>query len=321
MNPRVARPSPALPLVVLIAGLALGLARPAPARADTPPPPPASKAIAKPPAKVGPARAVDAIIADNINAMGGAETMRKHHSLRTKMTITFQGLGIKGTAEHLAAEGDRALTITNIPSVASTREGSDGTRSWAQDPINGLRILTDVEAEQARIEAAWNGELRLKELFTKIEATNDVGSDGAAVECLVLTPKLGSATTRCFDAKTHLGVSERGVRAGPQGQTPFVARVKDWRPVGDVKMPFLTEMQVGPLSFVGTVTSAELDGVIDPGAFAVPEPSGGAGGSNGKAGAAGKAAGVKKPRAGKLEVKAEGAPKGPAKAGDSTPGR
>jgi hypothetical protein len=131
----------------------------------------------------------------------------------------------------------------------------------------------------------------MKELFPKIEASNEVAADGAALECLLLTPKLGPALTRCYDAKTHLAVLERGVRSGPQGNTPFVAHIKDWRPVGDMKMPFVTEMQVGPLSFLGTVTSTELDGPIDAKVFAVPEataPSG-AGGGTGKADASGKA--------------------------------
>src|SRR5204863_232426 len=117
-----------------------------------------------PPAKLPPPRTVDEILRDMIKAEGGAEAMAKHHSLHTKMTITFQGLGINGTAEHYAAAGDKALTITTIPSLASTREGSDGVRSWSQDPINGLRVMTETVAEQARVESTWNADLRLKEL-------------------------------------------------------------------------------------------------------------------------------------------------------------
>lgn len=294
MSPRVAR---SLLVAVFVAVFVAGFVGTPLAHAEAPVPVrPVTKPVAAPVAKAAPTRAVEAIIADTLKAMGGAEALGKHRSLRTKMTITFQGLGISGTAEHLGAAGDRALTITNIPGVASTREGTDGSRSWSQDPINGLRILSGVEAEQSRIEAAWNGELRMKELFPKIEAANEVGSDGASLECLILTPKIGPPLTRCFDAKTHLMVSERGVRAGPQGDTPFVARAKDWRPVGDLKMPFQTEMQVGPLSFVGTVTSTELDGVLDAAVFAVPEPStpGGAGGSGGRADSKAKA--IKKAR-------------------------
>jgi hypothetical protein len=234
------------------------------------------------------------------------------------MSIVFQGLGISGTAEHYGAAGDKALTITAIPNVASTREGSDGSQSWSQDPINGLRILTGVEAEQARLEAAWNSELRMRELFPKIEARNDVGDDGARLECLVMTPKLGPEMTECFDAGTHLLVSQRGVRSGPQGDTPFVARMKDWRRVADLRVPFVTEMQVGPLAFVGTVTSAELDVPVEAALFAVPDTSGGHGvDGNGATGLSpkGKARGKAATGAGRPGA----APKTPSLASPTTP--
>lgn len=282
--------SPRAPLSILfpmafviasaVGGRAGGAEPAAPAPATKPGSP------ARPAAALPPARPIDDIIRDVVAALGGAQAMMKHHSQHTKMTIAFQGLGITGSAEHWGAVGDKALTTTEIPNVASTREGTDGTKSWSQDPINGLRVLTGVEAEQAHLEAAWGQELRLKELFPKIEAKNDVTDDGTRVECLILTPKLSPPMTDCFDARTHLLVSQRGVRSGPQGDTPFVARMKDWRPVAGIQVPYATEMQVGPLSFVGTVTLAEFDVPIDPSQFAVPDSAADKGAAKGKAKAA-----------------------------------
>ncbi|HEY4185031.1 MAG TPA: hypothetical protein VGP07_08180 [Polyangia bacterium] len=260
-------------LLVLPYLASVGLAGGAHAAGAEPAPAVAAKGAAPLPAKLPPARPVDDILKDIVAALGGAEELGKHRSMHTKMSIAFQGLGISGTAEHYGAVGDKALTSTAIPNVASTREGSDGTRSWSQDPINGLRILTGVEAEQAHIEAVWNIELRFRELFPKIEARNDVAEDGTRVECLTLTPKLSPATTDCYDTRTHLLTSQRGVRSGPQGDTPFVARMKDWRSVAGTKVAFVTEMQVGPLSFVGTVTTAEMDVPVEASLFAVPEPA------------------------------------------------
>jgi hypothetical protein len=266
---------------------------------------------------------VDDIVRDMVKALGGAEALGRHKSLHTKMSITFQGLGITGTAEHYGATGDRALTVTDIPNLASTREGTDGKRAWSQDPINGLRLLEDLEAEQARIEAAWNAELRMKELFPTIEAKNEPGEGGAPyLECLVLTPKAGAPMTECFDPRTHLMVRQRGSRSSPQGSTPFVARMRDWRAVGDIKMPFVTEMQVGPLSFMGTITSAELDVPVDPSLFAVPElsvtGSGGAGGSPAGTSGKGDSKKVAKPPAAKPPTK-KASPPSPARPTEKPP--
>ena len=217
-----------------------------------------------------PARPVAAVLDDSVAAVGGEAALRRHHSVHTKMEITFKGLGITGTAEHYAAEGDKALTITEIPNLASTREGSDGKRFWSEDPINGLRILEGAEAEQARIEVTWNAELHTRELFKKIESSTERGDDGALLECLTLTPKLGAALVNCFDARTHLMAIQRGVRSSPQGDMPFTARLSDWRKVGDVKLAYATDMQVGPLAFIGRVATVEMDVPTTASLFAVP---------------------------------------------------
>ena len=282
----------------------------------------ATAAAAPAPATLPPARAPDAILTDIVKAIGGAAAIERHKSLHAKMTITFQGLDITGTADHYAAAGDKSLVTTAIPNIASTREGTDGVRAWSEDPINGLRILDGIEAEQARIQAAWNAELRMKDLFPKIEAKNEIDENGKRLECLILTPKIGPPATDCFDAETHLMVVQRWTRSGPQGDMPFTARLKDWRVVSDLKMPFVTEMQIGPVAYVGKVTSVELDVPVDAAMFATPiapsATSGAAEDGVGKANAgkanAGKAKtkGGAKGRSGTAKPATGGSPKTPA---------
>lgn len=273
---QAAAPAPSTSDKAVTPGATPPPARPAPAPTVAVPPAakPAAAAPAVAPAPPPPARAPEAIIADMIAAVGGRAALERHTSLHTRMEITFKGLGITGISEHWAASGDRVLTTTTIPNVAASREGSDGKVFWSEDQINGLRLLEGAEAEQARVEAAWNAELRMQELFAKIEAkneaTNGPGEGSGYLECLVLTPKSGRPLTNCFDPRTHLMVLQKGVRSGPQGEMPYLARTSDWRPVGDVKVAFGTEIQVGPLAFTGKVLSAELDVPTAAAMFAVP---------------------------------------------------
>lgn len=270
--------SPAAPSAVAATTAVLGpISAPAPGtpqsnqRQAPPPQVPAAAATASGgPPLLPPPRPVDAIVSDLVTALGGAAATTRHRSMHVKMEITFNGLGITGTVERFAAEGDRALTITTIPNLMTAREGCDGKICWAEDSINALRTLSDEEAEHARIESAWNAETRLKNLYAKIEAKNERGPDGRVYECLVLTPERAPALTSCLDPATHLVAYQRGVRAAPQGMTPFSMRLADWRTVEDIKVPFLTEMQAGPVTFTGRVISVELDKPIDPATFAKP---------------------------------------------------
>jgi len=259
------------------------------AKSPTAPNAPAPPAPALPP--LPPPRTFEALSADIVKALGGADALTRHTALHTKMDIAFKGLGMTGTAEHFAVAGDKALTTTTLPGLATTREGCDGKQCWSEDPINGLRILAASEAEQARLETAWNSELRLKELFPKIEVKNERDDNGAVLECLILTPKEGHPWTDCFDAKTHLMTLQRLTHAGPQGDVPFVSRIGDWRALADIKVPYTTEMQAGPLSFSGTLTFVELDVAVDAKRFAPPVPA--------AKGPAGKKAANKKDASGK----------------------
>ena len=144
--------------------------------------------------------------------------------------------------------------------------------------MHGLRRLEGAEAEQARIESLWNADLQLKELYRKIESSNEVGPGGAALECLVMTPKLGKPTTSCYDAVTHLQVSQKGIRATPEGDTPFQSTVKDWREVGGVKIAFAFDTLAGPITFTGRITEVKFDEPMDDKMFEPPAALAGAGG-------------------------------------------
>jgi len=223
-------------------------------------PPAAARAAPPAPGAPGdgpPGRTVAAILADVVKALGSEAAWKAHKSLRLKLEMSFQGMGISGTGERFATKDDKALTVTDLPGMGTIREGSNGKVCWAQDPINGLRALSGAEAEQARLEAVWNPELRMNELYKSIELKPD--PSGAGLECLLLTPHDAPPVTNCYDAKTHLQVSQKGTRATPQGDTPFSSTLKDWRDVGGIKMPFSVDTQAGPITFTARLSDVKFD--------------------------------------------------------------
>jgi len=241
-----------------------------------------------------PARAPAAILADVVKAMGAEAAWKAHKTVHMKLEMSFQGMGISGAGEHFATKDDKSLVVTDLPGVGTIREGSNGKVCWAQDPINGMRLLAGAEAEQARVESVWNPELRMAELYKSIESKTETGAGGAALECLVLTPHEGTPVTNCYDAKSHLQVSQKGTRATPQGDTPFTSTLKDWREVGGMKMPFAVETQAGPITFTARVTEVKYDVPVTDKMF---EPPGGGDDAPAKAGGKGKGKAKAKPAA------------------------
>jgi hypothetical protein len=79
---------------------------------------------------------------------------------------------------------ERSSAARKCPAWERLRRGSDGHTAWAEDPINGLRVLKDAEAEDVRIAATWNSEWRLGEVYAK-------GSVGAPAGSNARRPGLG----------------------------------------------------------------------------------------------------------------------------------
>jgi hypothetical protein len=239
------------------------------------PAPPVTANVPPPPA----VRSVDAILADAIAAIGGEAAWNAHSSMRLKVELTFQGMGISGTAERIATRAnaekgkpDRMLLTTDVPGTGTLRQGTDGVVVWSEDPINGLRTLSGAEAEQARADAAWVAELRVKELYKGIEAKNEDGPNGGKLECLVLTPKEGAPITSCYDAKTHLQTLVKGTHRTPQGESPFLSAIRDWTDVSGLKMPRTVDTQEGPLTFTMRLVDVKLDEAFEDKLFELPKP-------------------------------------------------
>jgi len=234
--------------------------------ASSPPPAPATAAAPATPAL----RSPDAILADSVAATGGAQAWNAHKTMHLKVTVNLQGMAMGGPAEHFQTKSNKSLTVTSLPAVGEIREGTNGTVFWSKDPVNGLRLLQGAEAEQARIESAWNADLEARALFAKIETATDATP---GQECLIMTPRAGAPIRACYDQRTHLELSQEGIHATAQGDVPFHSTVSDWRTVGGIKMPYASQTQAGPMTILTTVNEVMFDEPLDEQMFEPPAVS------------------------------------------------
>jgi hypothetical protein len=233
--------------------------------------PPESLQAARPdlPAKL---RAPEEILADYVRAIGGAEAMNKIKSVHLKRKLEVKGMQFSGTEERKATAAGQLRVDMEITDVTKARQGTDGKVQWSDDQIFGLRILTGAEEEEARIDATWNSELHLKELYQKLRSVpSPEPTVGRTWECVEMTPKLGKPLTACFDADTHLRTMQKGIRATPQGETPVRSIFSDWRTVKGVKVPWVEELTMGPVTMVARVTELKFDEKFPPSVFALPK--------------------------------------------------
>jgi hypothetical protein len=218
-------------------------------------------------------RSPDAILDDYVKAIGGAEAFAHHKTVHMKRKIEVKGMKIGGVEERYATSGDRTLSVTTLGAMGSFRQGSDGKVIWSEDPINGLRVLEGPEAEEIRLDGTWNAELKLKQLYAKVQSVQppEPPPAGKKYECLELEPKVAKPAVACFDAETHLRAFQKGTHTTAQGDVPYKVVFSDWRLVKGMRLPFNEELTAGPMTLVGEITELKLDEKLDPKLFALPK--------------------------------------------------
>lgn len=215
-------------------------------------------------------RPVDRILADYESAIGGTKAWDGVKSIRLLVRVEIKGMGITGEGERIQTADDRFYEGLTIPGIGLLERGSDGKRHWAKDPINGLRLLEGVEKEQSHIDTAWLADLRWKSLYREVRA---VATAQPGLDCLEFVTASGAPTTRCFDAKTSLVVTQSGTQASPQGETPYKASFADYRDVGGGGlMPHRHDLTAGPVTMSMTVTKVERNVPVKNARFQLPKP-------------------------------------------------
>jgi len=214
-------------------------------------------------------RSAAEILADSIKATGGDGPWKAHRSIETTTQMEYAKMAISGTRKQTLTSRNKSLAVTSIPNVGEMKEGSNGRVVWAEDPVNGLRVLEGAEAAQFLPESTWNLERNIKKVFVKIAVKADTDG-GRALECLELTPPAGHPLTVCYDPATHLQVLQKGVAATPQGDVPFTSRIKSWREAGGLKFPDAVEMSTGPIELSSRLTDVTFDKPVNDKVFEMP---------------------------------------------------
>lgn len=244
------------------------------ARAEKP------KAGAKPAAPAAAAKKIslpkktgEQIFADFLAASGGQAAYDRVKStvMVGKMTMAAQGLSGDLRMEYKAPNKFHA--VQDISGFGKAEQGFDGKVAWSKDPLNGLRVLSGAELEQAKQSARQNQAFNWRDLYTKVEALEPRLVNGAPAYVVRATPKSGkSPQTMYFDAKSRLLVRTDQVVDSPNGKLPTESYLSDYRTVDGVKTPFKLRQVVGGgvAEVLMTFTSVKNNVPVDESVFAKP---------------------------------------------------
>lgn len=178
---------------------------------------------------------IDQVLDKAITALGGRAAMEKVTSRTGKGTIEIPDAGMSGSIQVYEKAPNQSAVMIDLGGM-QIRQGFDGAVAWEEDPQQGLRVKAGVELAEAKREATFNPELKMKELYPKltIRGREKVGTSDAWVVDAV--PAEGAPVVFYFDVESGLPVRMDATRDTPQGPIQMQSYLDDYRVIDGVKV-------------------------------------------------------------------------------------
>ena len=198
---------------------------------------------------------IDQLLDKAVTALGGRAAMEKIASRTGKGTIEIPDVGMSGSIQVYEKAPNMSAVVIDLGGM-QIRQAFDGTVAWEEDPQQGLREKSGTELAQAKREATFNPELKMKQLYPKltVRGREKVGASDAWVVDAV--PAEGSAVVFYFDVESGLPVRMDATQDTAQGQVPVQSYLEDYRVVDGVKVAHMLR-QVTPM-FTMTMRLTEV---------------------------------------------------------------
>ncbi|MCX6623741.1 MAG: hypothetical protein NTY38_22280 [Acidobacteria bacterium] len=205
-----------------------------------------------------------------VAAIGGQAAHQRIRTIHSVASIEFRGMGRKATRTMYRAAPNKSYSVVEIEGFGRLEEGADGNVAWTINPKEGPRLKTGDERDIALRAASWNGEMRLRELYPKIELAGAETVNGRPSYKLLFTPPSGPVMTRFFDQETSLLVRAVMKVNTPAGDRDVETEVSDYRSTDGVRTPFhITQTGAGPLMII-TIETLEYNTAIPASRFDLP---------------------------------------------------
>jgi len=227
------------------------------------------------PAPLAAAEGLDALVAQALAALGGAERLRASQTRITVGKIAFDGGGPSPFTVEQKRPNRLHMEIF-FPSGVLVR-AYDGENGWQASPFADPREPAPMSAEDTRNiaeEAEFDDPLLdWKARGSRVELLRREVVDGRAAARLRVTTKNGLTQEIVLDALTHLRLGWEGSRQANGKETLFLSSFKDYRSAGGILFPFaISSRSIGNENRQEIViTRVELDTPIDDARFALPK--------------------------------------------------
>jgi len=200
---------------------------------------------------------VDEVIDRYVQAIGGRDAVMRQTSSRTVARVEMPAMGMSGNMEVLIASPGNMIQRMNLSGFGESQSGVIDGRAWSMDPMQGARLVTGAEAEQAVQSTEPTVALRDARHFTTREVVGEREYDGESCIAVRFVWTTGRETTDCFSTETGLLVASQSTMESPMGSAEILTRATEYQDFGGVRMPTVIRQSVMGMEQVITIESVE----------------------------------------------------------------
>lgn len=213
---------------------------------------------------------VDQVLDKFVQAIGGKAAVEKLNSRIAKGTFEIPSMGVSGTTEMFAKAPGKNSTVVDMPGFGTFKQAFDGKTGWSQDPMNGLRDMSAMELAAAKIDEDFYRDIRMKELYPKIEIKGKAKVGERDAYLLEAPGPAGSPDKFYFDAQSGLLLKTEGERDSPQGKAMLETFLEDYKEIDGVKLSFTIRINNPAISFTIKLSEVKHNVPVDDSKFVKP---------------------------------------------------
>ena len=213
----------------------------------------------------------EVVLDQYVEATGGKAAYEKFTNRVSTGTLDIVGANLKGTIKVTHTSPNKLVSVTELGPIGTTRQGTDGEVAWEISTISGERILEAEERDAFILQAVFNGEIRWKDRYEKVESVGVEDVEGKPAVKLVLTPKSGKPLIEYYDLKTHLLVKQVIKTKGPMGEISIDQYPGNYRKIDGVLMPLSLKQKVLGQEMVLNFTDVSHNVKLADNTFALPK--------------------------------------------------
>jgi len=215
--------------------------------------------------------AVQNVFDKYIEATGGRKALDAVVNQFSQGNIEIVNAGIKGSLKIYRARPNRLFSEIVIDGIGRITSGIDGEVAWENSPTTGPRIKDGRELQDILREAAFDKYLDWRKYYTSAEIVGMDTVDGKTCYRVELTPEGGNPQQLSFEQDSGLLVKLVTTVEAAVGSIPIRSILNDYRPVGDLRMPFRNRIVAMGQERVLILERVETNTVLPSGCFALPE--------------------------------------------------